>query len=338
VIDEEEIEHELVALSSRNLVTMDKPAANTKSNAVVRQDFELGLVGEGTNNEVSELTHPYFKPAIKHEKIENSYSLGADANVVRHSKVKKKEVLRTKYHDEFREIRLQLNLSRKEFAAILEVNPYLIDSYEYARTQDINLDILDKARMYRDNVIGKDKELVEMLLSKKMSTITKEWADRLEIPYANLTQLARALNKTATTIRRWLADDARPNLSYLVETHKAVFADPVKLACELFLRAHAEFQGSSKLTSGRVVVHKSVFDRLENSCRQIIKPDSNIRSAIKISEINRKALNSILENMDSCRKGMIEIDDADKRRFYVGDEGVLTTINVAKILVSEING
>jgi len=128
---------------------------------------------------------------------------------------------------ELREIRISLGMSQPEFAGEIGINVPRLSSYEYGKTVGVPAHVMAEARRVRDEYLQSRGNLHVKFARMKMSELVASWAAQItdalmligELP-ANAVSvddsyLARTLQVTETTLRRWRNDRARPTVKVI---------------------------------------------------------------------------------------------------------------------------
>lgn len=121
-------------------------------------------------------------------------------------------------HRRFREIRRSLGLTKSAYAEKLHITRSSVDAYEYGKTTTVPEHILRAAEDLARNA-NLAAEAVEPI-----DRAVARWAGALNIDLGDTPALAKALQTTSTTIRRWKARQATPSMARLGDIERLVAA------------------------------------------------------------------------------------------------------------------
>lgn len=111
----------------------------------------------------------------------------------------------TAVHRRFREIRLALGLSKRNYALALHITHASVDAYEYGKTLTIPENVMESTESLIENIASEKVE------SRSIHDLLLDWAKVLGLRFEDNNALAKQFGTTATTIRRWKAGAASPS-------------------------------------------------------------------------------------------------------------------------------
>lgn len=125
-------------------------------------------------------------------------------------------------HRELREIRIKMGMTKPQFAKSIEVHITSLDAYEYGKTKTVPKSVMDTARLLASNFTDEFFEVKQIFANMQMSQIVHRWAGMASIDVDDFDKLAVLLGTTRTTIRRWLSNESRAEISKLSALEKIV--------------------------------------------------------------------------------------------------------------------
>lgn len=146
---------------------------------------------------------------------------------------------------ELRSIRLSLGMSQPEFAGEIGIKVPRLSSYEYGKTIGVPEHIMEAARKLQKDAAARNA-LQALYGNKTMAEIFNGWAEQItealrasselapDVRVVADSYIARLLQVTETTIRRWRSNRARPSLNVINAHNESVsfFVTQCKLKAE----------------------------------------------------------------------------------------------------------
>ncbi len=117
--------------------------------------------------------------------------------------------------------RESLGLSWRDYAVLLGVAPARLNTYRYGRSVGVPPEVMAAVRALR-SMSTSELEVLRVRLSLPMSEIVAEWLAVLQIQSSE--DLAALLGIPAVVVKRWRADEARPETPEIARLARTVSA------------------------------------------------------------------------------------------------------------------
>lgn len=125
---------------------------------------------------------------------------------------------------ELRAIRLEMGRTKPQFAKDIGIEVSSLDAYEYGRTKSVPQSVMEEARTLAANFTDDLRTAKAKFSNLPMSEIVGLWANSANISLDDPDRLAVLLGTTRTTIRRWLSNESRAEISKIAVLNLSVNA------------------------------------------------------------------------------------------------------------------